>query len=164
MPRPRPTGPVAQRRQRALELEASGWSRAEIAAELGITEPHLAVDLQRARDYYIKMQTAPIEELRARELASLDKALKVVNEVLERQHLRVNDGKVVQHNIGTDEEPEWVDIYDDSPNLMAADRVVKISESRRKLLGQDAPSKVETTMGGTVEYVIKIDGSEMEQL
>ncbi len=110
------------------------------------------------------MQTAPIEELRARELASLDKALKVVNEVLERQHLRVNDGKVVQHNIGTDEEPEWVDIYDDSPNLMAADRVVKISESRRKLLGQDAPSKVETTMGGTVEYVIKIDGSEMEQL
>lgn len=151
---------VAKRRQRALELQAAGYSRADIAAELGITEAHLSVDLQRARDYYIKMQAAAIEELRARELAALDRAQQVATEVMERDHLAHSNGRVVQYY--DPERQEDVTVTDDGPKLAAVDRVVKISESRRKLLGQDAPSKVETQVGGSVEYIVRVSQEEMD--
>lgn len=153
---------VAQRRQRALELEAAGWSRHDIAAELGITEAHLAVDLQRARDFYVARQKEPIEELRAREITRLEKALKVANEILEREHIAHSNGRVVQYY--DPERQEDVTLRDDAPRLAAIDRVVKISESLRKLLGADAPSKVETQVGGTVEYVVKVSQEELDQV
>lgn len=135
-------------------------SRADIAAELGITEAHLAVDLQRVRDRYIKMQAQSIEELRARELVALDRAQEVATEVMERDHLAHSNGRVVQYYDA--ERQEDVTVKDDGPRLAAVDRVVKISESRRKLLGQDAPSKVETQVGGSVEYVVRVSQEEMD--
>lgn len=162
MARPKRTAVVAARRQRALELEAAGWSRPDIAAELGLTEAHLAVDLQRARDYYLKMQASPIEELRARELASLDKAQRVADAVMDREHVAHSNGRVVK--LEDEVTGEATTVLDDGPKLAAIDRVVKISESRRKLLGQDAPSKVEAQIGGSVEYVIKVDSDEMDKL
>jgi hypothetical protein len=51
-------------------------------------------------------------------------------------------------------------LADDAPVLNAVDRLVKISESRRKLLGLDAPAKVQSE--GTVRY--SIDGVNPEDL
>lgn len=152
---------VAARRAEVLRLYAAGYSVDQIAQRMGMTEAAVRSDKHRALQQYIDAQRAPIEEIRAREAAALDRAQQVVTEVMERRHVRVNNGDIVKiiHPDGTEEI-----IYDDGPNLAAAAKVKEISESRRKLLGADAPSKVEAQVGGTVGYVMKVSQEEMDAL
>lgn len=153
---------VAERRERVLSMWAAGYSFADIAAALNVTEAVVRQDKHRAMKSYVDYQRQPVEELRARELASLDKAQRVADAVMDRDHVAHSNGRVVK--LEDEVTGELTTVIDDGPKLAAIDRVVKISESRRKLLGEDAPSKVEQTMGGTVEYVIRVDGAEMDQL
>jgi hypothetical protein len=44
-------------------------------------------------------------------------------------------------------------MQDDGPVLSAIDRIVRISESRRKLLGLDQPAKTQVSGGVTYEVV-----------
>jgi hypothetical protein len=154
---------IAVRRAEACRLRVAGYTYAQIAERLGYSSEKFAqVDVKRALKVYVDLQQEPIEELRARELAALDGAQQVATEVMGRDHLAHSNGRVVM--IEDEQTGEVSHVKDDGPKLAAIDRVVKISESRRKLLGQDAPSKVDTTVTGTTEYVIKIDAGEMEQL
>lgn len=88
-----------------------------------------------------------VDEWRAFELGRLDAALVRLNgledaarQVLEREHITVNNGRIIV----LDGSP----LPDDGPVLAAIDRLIKVedarqrnSESRRKLLGLDAPAK-----------------------
>jgi hypothetical protein len=94
----------------------------------------------------------PADDLRQMELDRLDALAQRVWAVLETQHVTVSNGRIVY--LGN--EP----LADDAPVLNAVDRLVKISESRRKLLGLDAPAKVQSE--GTVRYMI--DGVNPEDL
>lgn len=88
-----------------------------------------------------------VDEWRAFEMGRLDAALvrldgleAAARQVLEREHITVNNGRIIV--LGDAPLP------DDGPVLAAIDRLIKVedarqrnSESRRKLLGLDAPAK-----------------------
>jgi hypothetical protein len=82
-----------------------------------------------------------LERLEA-ELLRLDELEARARQVLDRHHITVNNGRV----INVDGQP----LQDDGPVLAAIDRLLKIedarrknNESQRKLLGLDAPTKVD---------------------
>ncbi len=136
---------TAHRNAEACELRAQGWTYRRIAAHFGI-DVHTAHDaVQNGLRDIIK---EPAEAVRQFELDRLDAELvrltdleDAAREVLQRHHVTVSNGQVVR----LDGDP----IIDDAPVLQAIDRLLKIEEqrrkngeSRRKLLGLDAPSRV----------------------
>lgn len=149
---------VALRRQQAIEMANGGATYAEIADTLGYSSASaVGVDVRRALDSYIELQQQSAEELRARALSNLDALASKVVEVMGRRHLVVQNGKVVREwHDGEPGEP----LEDSGPVLAAIDRLLKIEERRAKLLGLDAPVKVEG--GVTVNY--NIVGINMEAL
>lgn len=88
----------------------------------------------------------------------IDAALTKANEILEAVHLAVAGGRVVR-----DEETDAA-IIDHGPNLAAAQALIRMSESRRKLLGTDAPAKTEVAVDQTIKYVVEATAEELEQL
>jgi hypothetical protein len=77
----------------------------------------------------------PAEELLRLELDRLDMMWRAAVEVLRRKHVTVSHGKVVI----VDGQP----LPDDAPVLNAIDRLLSIQARRAKLLGLDAPKKIE---------------------
>ncbi|TDC47651.1 hypothetical protein E1281_25970 [Actinomadura sp. KC345] len=133
---------TAERDAEAARLRGRGLSYRKIAAELemDVSSAHAAV--QRALRAIVE---EPAEDARALELERLDTALAAVMRVLEADHVVIQHGKVVELN--------GQPVPDDAPVLQAVDRIVKISESRRKLLGLDAAQKLDVGGGITYEVV-----------
>jgi hypothetical protein len=95
-----------------------------------------------------------LERLEA-ELLRLDELEKRARRVLDRHHITVNNGRV----IAIDGEP----LQDDGPVLAAIDRLIKIedarrknNESQRKLLGLDAPTKVDAQVTEVTQQDIEL--------
>lgn len=116
----------------ALALRRSGLGYAQIAERLGYraqSSAHEAV--QRA----LKDAREDIGRAAQIELDRLDDALRTAYQVMLGRHVKVsNAGSVVRDSDG---QP----MLDRTLNLAGAQTVVRISESRRKLLGLDAPSR-----------------------
>lgn len=109
-----------------------------------------------------------VDEYRALELARLDAALErlhhmeeSVQQVMARKHITVNNGRVIRilNNDSGEEEP----VEDDTFVLQAVDRLNRIEESRRKtsesirrLLGLDAPTKVEAQVTEVTQQDIEL--------
>jgi len=142
------TGPpleIAARRAEAARLRGEGWAYRDIAKELDI-DVHTAHDDVKAAVKAIVRE--PAEDVMALELQRLDAELvrlngleESVRAVLEAKHYTISHGKII--HLG--DEP----LLDDAPVLQAVDRLTRIEEqrrrngeSRRKLLGLDAPSRV----------------------
>ena len=126
---------IAQRRTRVLAMRVEQRPYAEIAAALGIPET-------TARDDYaaaVKDRHAQLDAQRdtaiSIETAKLDALEQAAWEVLRREHITVQHGKVVRIN----RKP----LVDDAPVLQAIDRLLKIAERRARLRGLDAPTKVD---------------------
>lgn len=144
---------ITERRTRAIQLRNAGASWTDIANELGYANGSAASnDVTRALDVANRDLTESVEVFRDRELDRLDQLRQAAVEVLERHHVTVQNGKVVR----LDDEP----LLDDAPVLAAIDRLVKISESQRKLLGLDSAVKVETS--GAVRF--EVAGVDVEGL
>jgi hypothetical protein len=99
-------------------------------------------------------RTLHLERLEA-ELLRLDELEKRARRVLDRHHITVNNGRV----IAIDGEP----LQDDGPVLAAIDRLIKIedarrknNESQRKLLGLDAPTKVDAQVTEVTQQDIEL--------
>lgn len=123
---------TVRRDTQAAELRAKGWSYQRIADELGWGnkgDAHHAVQ----RILQETVQEAG-DDLRTMERERLDRLSAAAWEVLDRQHVTVSNGQIVRLD-GTP-------LPDDGPVLQAIDRLLRISESRRKLDGLDAPSRV----------------------
>jgi hypothetical protein len=76
-------------------------------------------------------------------------------QVLEREHITVNNGRIIVLND--------MPLPDDGPVLAAIDRLVKIEDARqrnneslRRLFGLDAPTKVEATVTETTQQDIAV--------
>lgn len=103
-----------------------------------------------------------IDQYRALHLERLEGELVRLNdleararEVLDRHHITVNNGRV----ISIDGEP----LQDDGPVLAAIDRLVRIEDARRKnnaeqrkLLGLDAPTKVDAQVTEVTQQDIEL--------
>lgn len=121
---------------RAAELRGQGKTYAAIAKELGVSRGSAHDAVGRA---FRDILTEPAEHARAVELARLEDAHDAALTVLLREHLTVSHGKVITIK---DDQGNDVPLIDDAPVLQAVDRIRALSESRRKLLGLDAPSRV----------------------
>ncbi|QIP87625.1 hypothetical protein GLX30_30395 [Streptomyces sp. Tu 2975] len=116
----------------AARLRSKGWSFQRIADELGYSNKGNA---WRAVDAVLQATVQEAgDELRRLERERLDRLAEAAWGVLDRQHVTVSNGRIV--SLGGEPLP------DDGPVLAAIDRLLRISESRRKLEGLDAPSRV----------------------
>ncbi len=133
---------VAERDAEAARLRSQSWTYQRIALHFGVTRQAAHLMVKRAMADTL---TQPAEEAREFELTRLDDAEQLIVDALERKHFIVSHGKIVYKG----ETP----LDDDGFVLSAVDRLVRISESRRKLLGLDAPQKIEASGGFTYELV-----------
>lgn len=113
---------IEQRRAEVEKLLCKGWSERRIAAHLGVGKTTVHTDAEAVLDMLRQTQVKGAELVRARELEKLATAETVVLEVLEA-------GEV---------EPDTA--------LKAIDRLVKVQERRAKLLGLDAPERIDATV------------------
>ena len=122
-----------ERDHRAAEMRARGMTYEQIAQAMGIKSRQGAWEMvHRALSEVPKEST---ERLLALELAKLDHMERQVHAVLARKHLQIAaSGRVVLFN----GEP----VEDDEVAMKAVDRLLKISQRRARLLGLEAPTRV----------------------
>lgn len=121
-----------ERDAQAAELRGQGLTYAAIGERLGCSK---SVAYERVRRAFRDTLAEPADQARAVELARLEDAHDRALAVLLREHITVSHGRVVKDEDGNT-------IIDDGPVLQAVDRIRALSESRRKLLGLDAPARV----------------------
>jgi DNA-binding CsgD family transcriptional regulator len=155
----RPKPDIAERRARVLQLRIEHRPYAEIAVKLGITPAAARKDYERAFAALKATQLTAAAEARRAELAKLDALEQAAWEVLRRRHIIVQQGRIAGRFTGQyrrDPEtrellrddlgkpiPVLEEIEDDQPVLAAIDRLERIAARRARLLGLDAPVKVE---------------------
>lgn len=115
------------------ELRLRGYSLRRIAAELGISKSTVDLRIRAVGDEYHEDVVAMRDQYIQMELERLDTAQSVVVTILEANHLVVSEGHVVRL--------EGAPLLDPGPVLAAIREFRMLSESRRKLLGLDAPAK-----------------------
>jgi hypothetical protein len=139
---------TAERDAAACRLRTEGRTYDQIAQQLGFADRSNARDaVERALKATVQ---EPADQVRQLELARLDALWAAAWAVLEREHVVVNSGEIV---IDTREGADGQPLLDDAPVLKAVQTLLKVAERRAKLLGLDAPTKIE--QGGTVKYVIE---------
>jgi len=142
----------AERDAEAARLRATGLSYSDVARQLGFADESGAF---RAATRAMRAIAEPARELRAIELARLDFALQAAWKVMTMVHVAVSNGRVVLH-------PETGEpLRDYGPVLAAIDRVVRIGERRCKLLGLDAPTKIEAITVDQIEHAINQLAAEL---
>lgn len=127
----------AEEQRRCWDLRLRGKSIRQIAGETGLSKSTVERRLRGEFEEYRQDSAQMREQWIAMELERLDAAQQVVVAVLEANHLLVADGRVVR----VDGKP----LPDAGPVLAAVREFRQISESRRKLLGLDAPTKATFT-------------------
>lgn len=153
-----------------MRIAGATWEH--IAAALGYASRGAAcTDVTRALQAAQAETNLAADEWRQLSLARLEQAHQVAAGVMARDHVLVSHGRIVREGVpALDEngqpvirEGHGAPLLDDGPRLAAVDRVVKVSESLRKLLGLDPAAKVDASITGEpVSYTfnVNIDGSE----
>lgn len=127
-------------------MRTEGCNYDEIATALGFSERGGA---KRAVERALLAVVAePAGHLRTLELARLDLLLGRAWHVLQTEHIAVSQGRVIIDPRSG--EP----MVDHGPVLQAIDRVLKIMERRARLVGLDAPVKVEAITVDQIEVEI----------
>jgi hypothetical protein len=136
---PRPAAPsvsAADMDARCLELRRHGATYREIAATVGLSVANVHGRVMRGLD---RTRREPADALRDLELERLDALQLALTQVLAGQHVTVSGGKVIRDEHG---QP----LRDHGPTIAAAQALVRVQESRRKLLGLDAPVRVDAKL------------------
>lgn len=143
---------------KAAQLRAQGMSYQAIADAMGWEAKSTAYRAV-ARALKDTLGEAP-DEVRQLELERLDELWRKAYEVMNRDHLTVQHGKVVGRRVGIERHddgiekldhdgktiPIYEDLLDDGPVLNAIDRLLRIQERRARLLGLDVPVKAHLTV------------------
>jgi hypothetical protein len=147
---PRPTSPsvaAAELDARCLDLRRSGATYRQIAGQLGISAANAHKRVTRSLD---RTRREPADGLRDLELVRLDALQAAATAVLAATHHVIQAGKVV---VDGQEQP----YVDHGPVLAAVNTLLRVAERRARLLGLDAPAKVDATVDGTLTTVDEID-------
>lgn len=112
---------AAERRVKAIELRKAGLSYRQIGEQLEVSEQQAWRDVKKALAGLAEMEQDHAREYRQLELERLDALLSPL-------WLRAR-GRRIQHDDGT--------VEDVPPDYAAVDRVMRLMEARRRLLGLD---------------------------
>jgi hypothetical protein len=145
----------------AMRMDYCDWP--EIASVCGYSSEQSAyIAVKTAMSHRQQALDEPLDHVRLRELHRLDRLSAKAMKVLETDHHVIQGGRVVTRELESERvDPVTgktvpaviVELVDDGPTLAAIDRLLKLSESRRKLLGLDAATKVENDV--TVKYTVE---------
>lgn len=155
---------TAERDAEAARLRARSLSYAQIAERLGISKTSAYEGVQRVLAETIQEAAA---EVRQFELEKLDAAERIVLDVMERQHLTVSNGRIIQKRVDWERDSAgeivfdgdgkpvgiYEDVLDDGPKLAAVAQYIRIQQRRAALLGLDAEKKLNLSGGVTYEVV-----------
>jgi hypothetical protein len=146
---------AASRRARVVQLRLGGASFEEIGRELRVTDTRAH---QLWTDALKRTVKEPADAQRALELQRLDALQVHLTRVLARRHVTVSGGKIITDDDG---QP----LLDDGPTIAAAQALVRVSESRRRLLGLDEPVRADITAKVHAEvYSISALDRELERV
>lgn len=137
---------AALRRAEAARLRAERLTYEEIAAKLGYSgrqAAHAAVE-----QALLETQTEACDALRQVELQGIDLIEIEAWKVLRNTHYVVDHGNVVIY--------QGMPVIDDAPVLQAIDRILKCKDRRAKLLGLDAPTRVEISESTIDDELIRL--------
>jgi len=125
---------TAERDAKACRLRTLGMSYDQIAAELGFRDRSGARRaVQRALTAVVREDAAELVALEAERLDDLTRTLYKV--VMTRHYAVTSSGSLARN-------PDTGDlVLDDGPVIAAARELRQVSESRRRLLGLDAPAR-----------------------
>jgi hypothetical protein len=147
----RPTAPrvdAAERDAQALELRAAGLSFRQIGRQLDCGTTTAYKRVTRGLD---RMLQEPADRVRALELHRLDQLQAAAVEVVGARHVLVQGGRPVL-------DPQSGHPYvDHAPTLASIAALLRIAERRARLLGLDAPAKVDAQVRGEVYSLSAID-------
>ncbi len=137
----------AGRDNEAARLKALGWSLQEIADHLDLNhDPARAgAAIRRALANTVRIAR---DEQRLLELAGLDELERACWIELQARHVLVSNGRIIR---GDDEEP----LEDDRFVLETVDRILRIKDTRAKLLGLNAPTRSEVITIDSVDSAIR---------
>lgn len=154
---------TAERDAQMARRRAQGASYRTIAAEFGVSVSTAHEAVQRALN---AARAEAGEQARQMELARLDSYIERMEQVLAKEHIVISHGHVVMRQTGWERNPDGTlamdadgnpvptrePVPDDAPVMAAVDRLLRLSESRRKLLGLDAAQKMDVS--GNVSYTV----------
>jgi DNA-binding Lrp family transcriptional regulator len=115
----------------AAELRSKGWGYQRIADHLGVS---VSTAHNRVRRAIARVPVQTVTEWRSEELVLLESAMKRMLLIMRTDYPVVRAGAIVKGR------------FDPRPNIQAAEELRRLSESRRKLLGTDAPAKIDVTV------------------
>jgi methylphosphotriester-DNA--protein-cysteine methyltransferase len=143
---------MVEKRAQAVELRRAGLTYERIGQALGCSEANAHKLVKSALRGIVR---APGDALIEAELSALEDLERKTKMVLDAAHPLVQAGAVV-HDIVRDakgepiidprtKEPLRLPLHDSRPVLAAIAQLLQIHESRRRLLGVDAPKKLSMT-------------------
>jgi hypothetical protein len=141
---------LAERRTKLIQLRSQKRSWDDIARELGYNSGAAACqDLKRTLEQRREQLALTADEYRQEELEHLEMLARKAIEVMEREHFKW---------IGSGDEGSSE--RDDGPVLAAIESLRRLSERRSRLLGLDAPTRVEAE-GSLTVTVVGVDPAEL---
>ncbi len=127
---------AAQRRARVVQLRTAGATFEQIGRELGITDSRAHQLYADALARTVKVATDEHRDLEERRLDRLQVAAEAV---LRARHVVIQGGKVILDEHGRP-------YTDHAATLNAINTLLRIGESRRRLHGLDAPTRVDASI------------------
>jgi hypothetical protein len=121
----------AQNAMRAAEMRSRSMTYPQIAAEMGIA---LSTAYDRVQRGFAQIPTEGGKEAKRLELEKLDRIEAHLLGVMERDHIKVDHGKIIYDDTGNR-------ILDDGPGVTAANSLLRVQERRSRLMGYDAPTR-----------------------
>jgi hypothetical protein len=133
---------AARRRAQIVQARMAGATFEQIGRQHGITDSRAQ---QLYADAMHRTVKEPADQHRALELRRLDDLQLRLTQVLRRDHVTISGGKLVVDDAG-------LPYLDDGPVIAVALALLRVQESRRALLGLDAPTKVDATVSLRVAW------------
>ena len=135
-----------ERDAEAMRLRSRGKTLRFISDKLGYGgESNVLAAISR---HYKSIVAEPAQEIIRGQTELLDHLTDQAVQVLERHHVTISGGRIVYDGPEPteDEEDTRSPLFDDGPVLQAIATLLRVQERRSKLLGLDAPQRVDATV------------------